>query len=214
MSGVRHQITEKKISEAELVTEAQKIWANFRQDGKSTMTREERLQRIRAAHEDFMNAHYIIGYYIAIMGWFAVSAVKKYAQHIVTHPWHKLEDMVESQAIYGMYLHRKMNPRGTLAESHEVKRNLKKCLLEEYESQAQMLEQVREQSIIFDKQSAEKRRLETEQYCALHGREIVDIPLRALLPETSIGLPDENRRPSVATHAAYETPVTADELLA
>lgn len=206
---MRHQITEKKISEHELVAEARQIWATFGQKNKSD-NREERLQQIRTAHEEFMNAHYIIGYYIALMNWFAVDAVKKYAQHIIAHPWHKLEDMVESQAVYGMYLHRKMNPNVTLKESYQVKSELKKCLLEEYESQAFTLEAIREQGIIFDKQSAEKRRQETEKYCAVYGQEIVDIPLRAVVIGCDV---DHPNKITPDDSAVYDTPITADDLL-
>lgn len=139
----------------------------------------EKKEAMRSAFPDLMHAHKVIGDYIAELGWFSLRAVKNYADHIVKHPWKSLDDMVESQAMYGMYLHKAHHKKCSLRELYQIKDSVKEGLLREYEAVTNLHKILGETQAEFDKQQAIVRQANTEAYCGAHGAAIVDIPIVA-----------------------------------
>ncbi len=174
---------QKKISVDDLVCEANRIWEEYgpiKVDAENSVAVQKLIDAVIADHPDFAQVHMIVIRYIVQMKLYSPVAVRKYANHIIDHPWKTFEDMIDAQVLYVKHLYKlvcKFKTPRVRAIGEEV-RGILLADAKKYEAMsADLAERIKSEEEALE----ERMRNETRAYFEQHKTDACAIPIRAII---------------------------------
>lgn len=124
-----------KLDVTDIVREGREIWrkctAWHKTNGKEKDSLLRLHKKITSEHADFASIYAIVVRSIVYEGVYYESAMNKYVQHLMNHPWKERDEYLDRQADYLVYLQRERNPRVGSKEVAQYRDHVRKQLHEE-----------------------------------------------------------------------------------
>lgn len=161
---------------------------------------------MRREHKEFSQSYPIVLRYMCQMQQFHAGALRKYLNHIRTHPWKNHDEYLDSQTQYVVILYKETHPRWNRTQVDNLAKNIRAMLQSEHKRFMDLSEKYKDE-VEHEETSYKAEREDTMRaFYAAYGKDTLDIKLRA---ETNVPIGN-----TVDVIAPADVPeISADSLL-
>jgi hypothetical protein len=129
--------SEKEVTIADVVAEANAIWKKARARGNTfgdTEAADALMRDIREEHPQFCKSYPTVSRYICQMQEYSSKALKLWLMKIEARPWKTEDEYIDAQADYVCMLFKAKKPRSTATEVSTLRANMRSMLRNEHEA--------------------------------------------------------------------------------
>jgi hypothetical protein len=166
----------------------------------------DKIDEIIPKYRDLCTSYPVILRYM-MMSEFSRHAMKKFLRYVELNPWKSVDEFIECQTMYVVYLYKERHPHYNSAHVKALKVNTRQILKQEHEDFENLGKKITDDVEKTEEDLKKQAKDKLKVFFAIHGEETVNVPLRVA---TEI----DNRVPTLPSIVIESIPqiYTSDEL--
>jgi ElaB/YqjD/DUF883 family membrane-anchored ribosome-binding protein len=113
-----------------------------------------------------------------MMNEFSRMAMKKFLRYVELNPWKSVDEFIECQTMYVVYLYKEKHPHYNSAHVKALKINTRQILKQEHEDFEDLGKKVTEDVEKTEEELKKQAKDKLKVFFTIHGEETVHVPLR------------------------------------
>jgi hypothetical protein len=137
----------------------------------------DKIDDIIPKYRDFCTSYPVVLRYM-VLNEFSRHAMKKFLRYVELNPWKSVDEFIECQTMYVVYLYKEQHPHYNSAHVKSLKENTRKILRQEHDEFESLGKKITTEVEQTEEELKKKAKDKLKMFFAIHGEETVNVPLR------------------------------------